>query len=280
LPFSLLFLFVWDKEMTDGILLTLAGVLLLPPFVAGFAANTVSKSHPQVRDYYGVSAFTATRPMTSAGLVAAKLKMAVLSTLAAWLLVLIAVPVALTLSGTWPVVAEQWEQWLQLETPLRATVITILVALGLLVLTWKQLVQNLYIGLTGREWVIKTSVFLGLIFFVAIGPVAKWIYEHKEHHAALWEMLPWVAGLLVCMKLTAVFGLMTRLRQLRLLSDRALVTFGSCWLLLVLGLYGLLAWLVPTELAPRYLLALFAVLLLPLARLAAAPLALGWNRHR
>src|SRR5262249_22564075 len=89
LPFALLLLFFFDPEMTNGILSVLAGVLLLPPFMAGFAASTVSKSHPQVKDYYGISAFAATRPLTSSAMVAAKLKMAVWSTLAAWLLVLI-----------------------------------------------------------------------------------------------------------------------------------------------------------------------------------------------
>jgi hypothetical protein len=280
LPFALFFLFIFDIEMPDGILLTLAGVLLLPPFVAGFAANTVSKSHPQVRDYYGVSAFTATRPMTSAGLVAAKLKMAVLSTLTAWLFVLIALPLALTLSGTWPVVVERWEQWLRVETPLRATVTAVLVALGLVAFTWKQLVQNLYIGLTGREWVIKASVFLGLTFFVAIGPICKWTYEHREYHAALWDVLPWLAGVLVCLKLAATAVLITRLRQRRLVSDQSFITFATGWLLLFIGLFGLLAWLVPPTWAPRYLLALAAILALPLARPAAAPLALAWNRHR
>ena len=49
---------------------------------------------------------TATRPLTSAALVAAKLQAAIWSTLAAWLLVLVAVPLALALTGTWPVVAD------------------------------------------------------------------------------------------------------------------------------------------------------------------------------
>ena len=39
--------------------------------------------------------FIATRPLTSASLVAAKLKVAIWSTLAAWLLVLVAIPLAL-----------------------------------------------------------------------------------------------------------------------------------------------------------------------------------------
>ena len=36
----------------------------------------------------------------------------------------------------------------------------------------------------------------------------------------------------------------------------------------------------PTLLFRTYLLALVAILAIPLARLAAAPLALSWNRHR
>ena len=41
---------------------------------------------------------------------------------------------------------------------------------GLLASTWKQLVQSLYIGLTGREWVIKAGALLTLLFLAAIGP--------------------------------------------------------------------------------------------------------------
>ena len=42
----------------------------------------------------------ATRPLTTAALVAAKLRMALASTLFAWLLVLVAIPLGLTVSGT------------------------------------------------------------------------------------------------------------------------------------------------------------------------------------
>jgi hypothetical protein len=71
-----------------------------------------------------------------------------------------------------------------------------------------------------------------------------------------------------------------RLYHSRLLSDRALVTGAGCWCVAVLALYGLLVWLVSTPFIPHYLLALVAILAIPLARLSAAPLALAWNRHR
>ena len=71
-----------------------------------------------------------------------------------------------------------------------------------------------------------------------------------------------------------------RLRDSRLLSDRTLLIGAACWDVIVFALYGLLVWLVPTLLFPTYLLALIAVLGVPLVRLSAAPLAFAWNRHR
>ena len=51
------------------------------------------------------------------------------------------------------------------------------------------------------------------------------------------------------------------------------------WLVVAGGLVVLLSWLVPGDISV-YAIALGVVLFLPLARLAAAPLALAWNRHR
>jgi len=70
------------------------------------------------------------------------------------------------------------------------------------------------------------------------------------------------------------------LRRRQLLSDRALVTIGCCWLLVVICLFSALAWLIPADLASRTLLVLGVIVDVPLVRPAAAPLAFAWNRHR
>src|SRR6266446_6549236 len=73
LPFELALLFVFSD--TPAIVFEiLAGVLLTPPFMAAFVAATVGKSNHPGSDSYGVTPFIATRPLTSASLVAAKLK--------------------------------------------------------------------------------------------------------------------------------------------------------------------------------------------------------------
>ena len=54
----------------------------------------------------------------------------------------------------------------------------------------------------------------------------------------------------------------------------------TCWPLIAVSLCILLCWLVPSELAPWYLIAACVVLVMPLVRISLAPLALAWNRHR
>jgi hypothetical protein len=227
-----------------------------------------------------VTPFTATRPATSASLVAAKLKAAAGSTLAAWLLVLVAIPIALELSGTWPMVIEWKRQLIEAVGTPRAVAILLLGVSALLAATWKQLVQSLYISMSGREWIIKSSVFLTLALLAVIVPLAHGIAGNKVVMAAMWTALPRVAALLVGFKMSAAAWIAMRLHGSRLLSDRALVLGAACWDVVVFALYGLLLWLVPTLLVPAYLLALLAVLGVPLVRVSAAPLAFAWNRHR
>jgi hypothetical protein len=279
LPFELALLFA-AGDAPALVFVILLGVLLTPPFMAVFAAATVRKANPGGRDGYGVTPFMATRPLTSAALIAAKLKMAMWSTLAAWLLVLVAVPVALKLTATGPMVIDGAHRFNEAVGTPRAVVLALLASSALLSSTWKQLVQSLYIGLSGRDWAVKSSVFLGLSFLTVIGPLAVWTIEHGAVLAVLLDALPWILAVLAGLKLCAAAWVATRLYDARLLSDRTLVAGAACWLVVVLALHGLLVWLVATPFIPSYLLLLVAILATPLARVSAAPLALAWNRHR
>lgn len=280
LPFELAFLFVAGNDTPALVTYTLFGVLLTPPVMAAFAAPTVRKSNPHVSDSYGMTPFIATRPLTSAALVAAKLRMTIWSTLAAWLLVLVAIPVALTLSGTWPVVIERARQVGDAVGTPRAVVVALLGLAALVASTWKQLVQSLYAGLSGREWLIRTTTCLTLTVLIFIEPIAQWIHDDSDVRVALWNAMPWILAAMVSVKMAAASWIASRLQSSGLLRDRVLVTGAASWVVVVLALYALLAWFVSGPLIPRYFLALVAILAVPLARLSAAPLALAGNRHR
>jgi hypothetical protein len=278
LPFELILLWA-AGDSTALVFSILLGVLLTPPFMASFAAATVSKSSPNASDSYGVTPFIATRPLTNAQLVAATLKMAIWSTIAAWLLVLVVIPLALKLSGSSAVVVERWRALSEVVGTPRALVLLLLLLSGCIASTWKHLVQSLYIGLTGRASLIKGSVFLVLGFFFLFGPFAEWIID-TGRLGELWSALPLILAVLVCFKMIAAVWIIVRLYHSLLLSDRALVIGAGYWCVAVLALYAVLVWLLDAPHIPHYLLMLLAILAIPLARLSAAPLALAWNRHR
>src|SRR5204863_8792854 len=166
---------------------------------------------------------------TSASLVTAKLKATIWSTLAAWLLGLIGIPIALRWSGASPIVIDWKSQLIGAVGASRAAAIILLGILALLAATWKQLVQSLYISMSGREWIIKSGLFLALAFVTGIVPLAHWIVGNKVVMAALWTALPWIAALLVCFKISAAAWIAMRLRDARLLSDRTLLIGAACW---------------------------------------------------
>ncbi|MEA3244997.1 MAG: hypothetical protein U9Q74_02445, partial [Gemmatimonadota bacterium] len=227
----------------------------------------------------GLPAFLATRPMTSAQLVGARLRAAGRSTAAAWLLVAVAVPAALVLSGASSIVAQLFRDVADAVGTPRTVVFALLVVAAFVAATWKQLVQSLYIGLTGREWFIKGSVFVTLAVLFILALAGDWIYETRRV-GVLFSALPLILAVLAALKLVAVAWVATRLWRDRLVTDRTLVMGAAGWTVAVFALFGLFSWMLDSPHVPRYVLMLVAMLAVPLARVSAAPLALAWNRHR
>jgi len=279
LPFELFLLFLF-RDTPVLVFETLCAVLLTPPFMAVFVAATVSKPNLNGSDSYGVTPFIATRPLTSVSLVNAKLKVAIWSTLATWLLVIVTIPLALRIFGTSPMVIEWTQKLVEAVGTPRAVVIVLLGFSALMASTWKQLVQSLYIGMSGRAWLVKGSVFLALSLLTIMVLLAQWVFKTSGVIATLLDALPWILAVLVCFKISAAAWIAMRLHDSRLLNDRTLIIGALCWDVAVFALFGLLLWLLPTLLFRGYFLALVAILAIPLARLSAAPLALSWNRHR
>jgi polyhydroxybutyrate depolymerase len=279
-PFEVLFLFIVRHEPPALTMIALVVLLLTPPFLAAFVAVTVARSSPDESSAYGLTPFVASRPLGTAALVAAKLRMATTSTLVTWLLVLLAISLGLTLSGSWSVVVETARELAEFFGPPRAVVVALLLLLGLLATTWKQLMQGLAIGLTGREGLIKSSVLVRLSSLVLIGLGAHLLNVSRDARIFLWNALPWILAALVFFKMSAAAWLAIRLRRDRLLGDRALVTGAATWLAAVLALYGVLAWILDTPNSAHFFLMLLAILAVPLARPSAVLLAMGSNRHR
>jgi len=279
-PIELLLLGVVGVS-TSLLIAILLGALVTPVVVATFAAASVSATGASASDAYGMSPFLASRPLTDAQLLAAKLRMTVRSTLAAWATVLVAVPIGLSWSGTWPILLD----WLRSVAAIigvpRTTALMLVIVCGAMLSTWRQLVQSLCVGLTGSDRLIKGSVFGSLVLVSLLGPLAVWVVESGQI-GVVWSAMPLILVALVCAKMIAAVWVAARLTRVEHppLSDRALIAGAACWTIAVLTLYALLAWMTDAPHFPRYLVMLLAILSVPLARLSAAPLAIARNRHR
>jgi hypothetical protein len=261
------------------VFLILVGVLVTPPFLARSAGATVRRTTAS-SDAHGIPPFLATRPMTSAGLVAAKLKVSVASTLLAWLFVAITTPIAMMLSGTWALLADRVLRTSVAIGEPRTMAILVVLCVTLLLSTWRQLVQSLYVGLTGREWLVKANAFMALFVVFLLVPFAKWAWDHKRVLAWIWSAIPVILAILVAVKTIAAIGVYRSLARRRVLSDASLVASAAGWCVTVLALYETAVWFWDTVLLPHYVMAMCAILIVPLTRVSAAPLAFDWNRHR
>lgn len=282
LPFELALLFA-TGDTPDLVFVILGCALLTAPFMAAFVAAAVRKPDLDGRDTreeYGLAPFLATRPLSDRTLIAAKLEMSLASTAITWGLVLAAIPLALQLSGTWPIVSARWTRTVALMGEPRATLLVVLIVLACMAATWRQLVQTLCIGMTGRVWIVRTSLVLTLVVLTGIGPALDWIADNRAVQAALWNAAPAVLAVLAICKTTAAVWVAVRLYRSRLLPDRTLVIGAAAWCIAVLALSAALSWWIDTAIFPRYLFVYAAILAIPLVRFSAAPLALAWNRHR
>lgn len=270
LPFEVALLFVF-RGTPELVMDTLLAILATPPFMAGFVGVAASRINLQ--------GFTGTRPVSSAELAAAPMKVAVWSTAATWMLVGASIPLGLFMSGTLPqAVAHVRDLRHVLGTP-RTVAVGCLVCAGLVLWTWKRLVQSLYLGFAGREWLSKAYALLTLSFLTLGGPLL-WLAGNRRAVSAVWDSLPSILFGFVALKMTAAAVVAAKLFRSRLVSDRVLVAAAVSWNAAVFVLYALFAWFVDTPYVPHYLLMLIAICAIPLARISAAPLALAANRHR
>lgn len=280
LPFELGTLFITGFGSTAYVFEVLIASLVMPILMAGFTAATVNKANPFARDAYGVTPFTATKPITTVALIGAKLKMALWSTLAAWVVALTFIAIGFSWSGADAVLSEWW-LWFATHVGMpRALVAAALTLGGLLLGTWMMLVQGLFVGLTGREWLIKTSGLVWLVIFMVIGPILESIADSTAALRWLWDYWTIFPAIFVVLKMTAAIVIARRLSRSGLIGDRALVAGAASWAAVVFLLYGVFVWWADTPLLPRYFFLLIAILAVPLVRISAAPLALAWNRHR
>lgn len=267
------------KEMT--LAETLAPLLAMPLLLAQVAGASLGQmAAPGPNRQPGCSPFLATRPFPSAAWVAVKWQAAGLCTLTVWAVPALAVAFVLSRPENAAEAARAWARLVQAVPRWKAAVGVALALAGLLALTWRAMVANLWMILAGRTWVAGATVTVSLVLLLGLALAGILISQRPETWGPLRRLAWWLAPVAVALKLLLAGWAVRALHRRRLAAPRVLVAWLVVWLLAVLALFAAFAWLLPPELVGWVGCACAAVLLVPLARPALAPLALEWNRHR
>jgi hypothetical protein len=255
-------------------------LLLIVPLFAASAAGGAWGSCGDPRRGQAISAFLATRSMTCAGLIWAKMKAAAISVVLVWGMALAAVVLFVLLTGSWGELAGQWNVLTKAFSAVQKAAMVTLGVVLLLAATWKPMIANMFLGLAGRNWVWTVGTFVMSSWLMGFILIGCWVSTHPEYHDDLLAALPWTMGLAAALKLLLGVWLVRVVIRRQLIQWRLMERLLATWLLTAAGLTGLLCWLVPQSLAPWPLVTACVVLALPLVRISLAPLALAWNRHR
>jgi hypothetical protein len=253
----------------------LGTLLATPLFVAVMAGGALGNLHdPFSRS--DTATFLLTRPISSVSLVKGKLIAAAICTAAIWVVMLAFTSLLLVRPGFLDSIVEAARHllvWKAIGLPL-------LVLVLLMALTWKNMIENLWIALTGRTWVAQANN-IGLVALVFCGGgVGLWIYFHPEVHGLARAAVPWLIGLLLVSKLALATTVVRSLDRLRLVGRSGIAVIVVIWGLVVIGLCSIALAFSPTTQVSVFDIVSGIALLTPFSRLAGAPLALAWNRHR
>lgn len=232
-----------------------------------------------------IPAFVAVRPLSSEDLVAIKVKVAALSAVLSWLVVLACLTVWLLSWGNLDALSRLAIQlWAFHGRSVDAVYgIAVLVALAGMFLTWRFLVSRLWSGLSGMRPMRVGSVVSIVILVIAslvfdAGRLPGWLLADPARFAPL----VWLAAVAVIAKYwLAAYAW-------RGVSPRYLRVYLLIWLagtasVLALGLvvWGIARIYLPLDVDRlRSVVVLLALLAVPLARVGLAPSWLARNRHR
>ena len=226
-----------------------------------------------------LSSFLATRPVSEGFLVRAKFEAAALSALAGWGVAVAGLLLWFALGGRGADMAEQFEAIRQRHATVSFwTTLTLLVG-GSVVLTWLQMIEMIWVGLVGRTWQVVSGV-VGFGILVGLIVFGEWLAKSPQYWQTFTGLLPWLAGVVVVLKSQTAAWSLSRLKRDARIPSRVLIGVLAAWGTLAIGLLVVLRWLMPGDVVPFAGLVIGITLLLPLSRLALAPLALAWNRHR
>jgi hypothetical protein len=223
-----------------------------------------------------IPGFFAIRPMSTPQLVIAKMIGAGVGALVAWILLLVLLTIWAIVEASQLNPNQSIVHGALAQASTRNVAAFVLVTLGLFAMAWRDLVVGMWVSLAGRKWLPIAFGILSMVLFAMACFAGNWLYRHGEYLPKLLTYLPWLLGMLLLLKLAVATWTIRELQRLGLTSPAVIRNSLLVWTAVGVCLLALAACFV--HVTPT--VAIGILLAVPLVRIAGAPLALRWNRHR
>jgi hypothetical protein len=230
-----------------------------------------------------LSLFQATRPLPKADRIAAKMKAAALAAIASWAVVSLLTPLWLRLCCDDRIVVQFLQQIAGIFPGIGARGTLVILGLVAALVTWRLLAGSLYLGMSGRNWMLTLAAvgvfaaFFAGIFILAVLSNRPEAMEFLLNPPFKWA---WMLAALFGLKLAGAGRFAVAGCRRGLITRSAVVRYFGVWILATAALVAAV-WMSAAGDGPlREILIWVALLAVPLLRVSLAPLALAWGRAR
>lgn len=282
----LLLVMLWSAffgPISASITMVMFESLLATPIMLGFALGQgLGKGDLWSREA-GLPLFFATRPLQHPEWIGAKMKAAALATVLSWAIMAVLVPLWLSQWCDTRLLMNFWAKFERMHAPAVFYALPALMIGVFIILTWRSLIASLFIGLAGRTWLLTIATLS--VYFVVCG-IAGLIALKVERPDLISRWVawpawtPWLLTVLFIAKLTAAALVANHARRRGWLDGRAIRRYLALWFIATVFLLLAAHLLLPLSGWKRWLSVMLILFVMPLLRMAYAPVALAQNRHR
>jgi hypothetical protein len=253
--------------------------IVIPVILAGTLGGGLARLTHYVDGKPVFPTFLAARPLSSATMVAIKLRMSILSVLLTWAMTVAVVVTWIIACGVLPTYAQQWSAWTRRLGGYPE--LWLLPALAVLIfVTWRQYTDTLWVGLSGRRWLKAAGAVVFLIPIVFGGVLALTIPHYPKLVPPLLRAVPYI--LWVALFVRGAFAVRAFHVAYRrgLLSPRTISGIIIGWFLAACVIAIFVLSIVPGHARQFSVIVPAVAFVVPLARFPASVLALEANRRR
>jgi len=253
-------------------------LLAAPIFIAMIHAVVFGKVDMWTKSLQ-LPAFFATRPMSTAGIVGAKLRVTTAVTVLLWLVTFIVTAVFICIPRTFDS-THSWAAVLFHQTGIERFAAIAMAPLLLIILTWSLIARSLWISLYGRTWLVHGFPSASMLLLSLMAWAGYRINANPPLRAAAIARLGAFLLVLATIKLILSAGLFAHLHHRLLIQPGSIARAWTIWIAACGAIFAgsLLAF--PPLRHSLITLTSLVILFIPLFRPALAVLVLHYNRHR